>query len=209
MKIIIADINSKFIDNVENIIQDKKFKHLENLSTYLGSFTDLANSEHNICMVGAGNSFGLLSGGVDLAIRNFFGKNIEYKLQDLIKEDFCGELVVGSSLVMPTGHNGIKFLGYTPTMRVPKNIKGTDIPYTATLSALSTIKRHNKISDNKIDTILLPGMGTGTGSVPFYNAAIQMVYAIDNFYYSLQKGTLPVKSMKEAFHVENNIKGVS
>lgn len=209
MKIIMADINSKFTDAVKDVIKKKGFKDITELSTHTGSFTDLADPQKNICMVGAGNSFGLLSGGVDLAIRNFFGKEVEQKLHNTILEDFSGELVVGSSLVLATGNAGIKFLGYTPTMRTPKKITGSDIPYTATLSALSSIMRYNKTNDKQIDTVILPGMGTGTGAIPFSKAALQMVYAIDNFYKALKSGAQPVRTMREAYVVENNLKECS
>ena len=37
------------------------------------------------------NSFGLMDGGIDLEIRNYFGMKIQYNVQKRIQKDFFGE----------------------------------------------------------------------------------------------------------------------
>lgn len=207
MKIFIADINSSFIAHVIEAKGNTAFKNLDHFNAFHGSFSELGEPNTNICMVGAGNSFGSLTGGVDLAIRKYFGNDIEYTLQQTILEAFLGELPVGSSLVIPTGNDDIKYLAYAPTMRTPKIIAGTDIPYVATWSALTTIHRINQTLDKPIDTIIFPGMGTGTGKISLNKAAMQMVYAIDNYFKALNNPADFI-NMKKGLQIELNLSGI-
>lgn len=205
MKIIFADINKSFINEVDEFLQSNLLEDIENVSTFCGSFEKAINNDNEInCMVGAGNSFGSLSGGVDLAIKNHFGFQLQERLQNKIDEDFCGELNVGSSLIVETLDNKIQLLGYTPTMRVPKSIKNTDIPYMATWSMLATINKFNKSNTNKIDNVIFPGMGTGTGEVDFEIAAKQMLYAISNFNKFL-KGKNKTRGLRKGYVIEDNL----
>lgn len=182
LKIIIADLNQKFIDFVLHFKEVHYFKHTHNIFGFHGSFENISYNESVPCMVGAGNSFGALTGGVDLAIRNYFGKPLEELLQKTILDDYLGELPVGSAIVIPTSNKVIPYLSYSPTMRTPKVLETKDITYTATWAALTSIHRFNKHLDIPVDTIILPGMGTGTGKVPVEKAAAQMVYAAEQFF---------------------------
>lgn len=205
MKIIFADINKSFINEVDEFLQSNLLEDIENVSTFCGSFEKAIKNDNEVnCMVGAGNSFGSLSGGVDLAIKNRFGFQLQERLQNKIDEDFCGELNVGSSLIVETLDNKIQLLGYTPTMRVPKSIKNTDIPYMATWSMLTTINKFNKSNPNKIDNVIFPGMGTGTGEVDFEIAAKQMLYAISNFNKFL-KGKNKTRGLRKGYVIEDNL----
>lgn len=207
MKIFIADINPSFIAHVIQAKENQAFKHLDNFNAFHGSFSELGEPNANVCMVGAGNSFGSLTGGVDLAIRKYFGKQIEQVLQQAIIDKFLGELPVGSSMVIPTQNEDIKFLAYAPTMRTPKVIAGTDIPYVATWSALTTIHRINQTLEKPIDTVVFPGMGTGTGQIELNKAALQMVYAIDNYFKALNSPAEFI-NMKTGLQIELNLHGL-
>ncbi len=126
LKIIIADLNQKFIDFVLHFKEVHYFKHTDNIFGFNGRFEDLSYNNSVSCMVGAGNSFGALTGGVDLSIRNYFGKHVEELLQKTILDDYLGELPVGSALVIPTSHKVIPYLSYSPTMRTPKILETKD-----------------------------------------------------------------------------------
>jgi O-acetyl-ADP-ribose deacetylase (regulator of RNase III) len=133
------------------------------------------------CMVSAANSFGLMDGGVDLAIIRFFGQQLERAVQDRIVDEYLGEQPVGTSFIIETCLPKHPFLAHTPTMRVPMSISRTDNAYKAMWSMLLAVRQHNKTSAQKIESILCPGLGTGTGSVPFRQAARQMSLAYKNF----------------------------
>ena len=63
---------------------------------------------HFDCLVSPANSFGLMDGGIDLAIRNFFGMTIQYNVHKVIKKEFYGEQPVGTSVIVHT-ENGFAF----------------------------------------------------------------------------------------------------
>ncbi len=94
---------------------------------------------------------------------------------------YLGEQPVGTAFILPTGHPAIPFLVHAPTMRVPGSISGTDRVYAATWAALLAVYAHNIDSDEKIETVAFPAMGTGFGGVPFDEAARQMAAALRHY----------------------------
>jgi O-acetyl-ADP-ribose deacetylase (regulator of RNase III) len=48
---------------------------------------------------------------------------------------------------------------------------------------LLAIRQHNKTSQQKISSVVCPGLGTGIGQVPYTEAARQMAIAYDHFLY--------------------------
>lgn len=128
-------------------------------------------------MVSAANSFGLMDGGVDLAIINYFGIELMDKVQAHIIEEYLGEQPVGTSFIIETGHPHHPFLAHTPTMRVPMAIATTDKVYSAMWAMLLAVHRHNLADANKITSVACPGLGTATGRVSVDEAARQMSLA--------------------------------
>jgi len=135
------------------------------------------------CLVSPANSFGMMDGGMDAAIGQFFGIFLERKVQERILEDYLGEQPVGTSLIVETEHPKHPFLAHTPTMRVPMSIKGTDVPYVAMWAMLLAIRQHNKTNQRQIESVVCPGLGTGIGQVSYSEAARQMAIAYDHFLY--------------------------
>src|SRR5436853_7809956 len=70
------------------------------LEVFLGSFESLPSFD---CVATAGNSFGLMDAGMDLAVLKFFGVHIQERIQKKILEDFCGEQPVGTAFIVETG----------------------------------------------------------------------------------------------------------
>ncbi len=66
-------------------------------------------------------------------------------------------------------------------MCVPGSIEGTDKVYAATWAALLAVYAHNVASDEKIEVVAFPALGTGFGDVPFDEAARQMAAAYRHF----------------------------
>lgn len=133
------------------------------------------------CMVSAANSFGLMDGGVDLAIVRFFGRSLEKRVQAHILESYLGEQPLGTSFIIKTEHEKHHFIAHTPTMRLPMTIALTDNVYNAMWAMLLAVYQHNRKQDEKIRTIACPGLGTATGQVPFDEAARQMAAAYQHF----------------------------
>jgi O-acetyl-ADP-ribose deacetylase (regulator of RNase III) len=173
MKLIFVDPNLGFRDAIREFFRD-----LPNIETVVGRFETLPEFD---CMVSPANSFGLMDGGVDAAITRFFGAELMYRVQKHIIEEFLGEQPVGTSIIVETGHTKRPFLAHTPTMRVPLPIAHTDHVYLAMWAMLRAVHHHNRTNEQKINIIACPGLGTGTGRVPFRQAARQMALAYKNY----------------------------
>jgi O-acetyl-ADP-ribose deacetylase (regulator of RNase III) len=128
------------------------------------------------CIVSAANSFGLMDGGVDLAITNFFGSALQASVQEGILTQYNGEQPVGTSLIVMTGNLTHPFVAHTPTMRVPMPITNTDNVYLAMKAMLQAVKDFNAEIE-RIQTVVCPGLGTATGRMPAAEAARQMELA--------------------------------
>jgi O-acetyl-ADP-ribose deacetylase (regulator of RNase III) len=155
-----------------------RFAGLPNARVVQGRFEDL---EPHDCFVTAGNSFGLMSAGIDAAVVRYFGVDLMLRVQHRILDQFFGEQPVGTAFVLATDHADVPFLVHAPTMRVPGSIDGTDKVYAATWSALLAVHWHNLASDRKIEVLAFPAMGTGFGGVPFDEAARQMAVAYRHY----------------------------
>ena len=128
-------------------------------------------------IVSPSNSFGYMDGGIDLAYRDFFGPEIEARLQRHIQTQHHGELPVGQAVVIDTQHHSIPFLVSAPTMRVPAVIEDTVNAYLAFRAALLAVQRHNESAARPIKSLMSPGFGTGIGAMDFQRAARQMAAA--------------------------------
>ena len=157
---------------------ERHFQGLPGVSIVAGRFEGLPAFD---CVVSAGNSFGLMDGGVDAAITRFFGHELQARVQRRILDEFLGEQLVGTSMIVETEHLEHPFLAHTPTMRVPMTIAGTDSAYRAMWAMLVAVRTHNRTSPRSIGVVACPGLGTGTGRVPFEDAALQMSLAYRNF----------------------------
>lgn len=158
----------------------ERFSYLPNVQVVNGDFDQLTSYD---CLVSPANSFGMMDGGVDAAITKFFGISLMERVQQKILDDYRGEQLVGTSFIIETGHPQHPFLAHTPTMRVPMQIVGTDIPYVAMWAMLLAVEQHNRHTDRKISSIACPGFGTGIGRIPPDEAARQMALAYDHFIY--------------------------
>lgn len=146
------------------------------------------------CVVSAANSFGLMDGGVDQCITDYFGVQMMHRVQNRIIREFAGEQPVGTSIIVPgitddmigteKRFDRLKFVAHTPTMRVPRDVDGSDHAYKAMKAALLAVKNHNMTVDTemiqgaRINTLVTPGLATLAGRVPHDKAAQQMALAV-------------------------------
>jgi O-acetyl-ADP-ribose deacetylase (regulator of RNase III) len=149
----------------------KHFRGLSNVTVINDQFESLAQFD---CMVSAANSFGLMDGGVDLAIISYFGIELMDKVQAYILSEYLREQPVGTSFIIETDHPNHPYLAHTPTMRIPMAIATTDNVYCAMWAMLIAVHKHNLSADRKITSVACPGLGTATGRVPVEEAARQM-----------------------------------
>lgn len=77
------------------------FRDLPDVEIFNGYFQEVSEFD---CMVSAANSFGLMDGGVDLGIIEFFGQELMYRVQQRIIDEYLGEQPVGTSMIIETNH---------------------------------------------------------------------------------------------------------
>jgi O-acetyl-ADP-ribose deacetylase (regulator of RNase III) len=128
-------------------------------------------------IVSPANSFGYMDGGIDLVYSHYFGWELEESLKTLLADHYFGELPVGQAVVLPTNNERIPYLVSAPTMRVPSTISKTANVYLAFRAALIAVHLQNARSQVPIESILVPGLGTGIGEVAPRCAAHQMKLA--------------------------------
>lgn len=155
-----------------------RFFGLGNARVIQARFEELPSHD---CFVTAGNSFGIMTAGIDAAVVRHFGEELMHRVQHCIMDRFLGEQPVGTAFVVSTDQESIPFLVHAPTMRVPGNIAGTDNVYCATWSALLAVHAHNLSEPRKIETVAFPAFGTGFGGVAYDEAARQMAAAYRHY----------------------------
>ena len=123
------------------------------------------------------NSFGFMTGGIDLHYKNYLGQIIEDDLRKKIGLEFNHELLVGQAtsveIFNPPQLVKYKYMIAAPTMRVPENVSHTINAYLAAKAALVEALRIGT------DSIVFPGLGTGTGMMKPEDCAFQVDAAIN------------------------------
>ena len=126
-------------------------------------------------IVSPANSFGIMDGGLDLAIRNELGFQVEIDIQEVILNKYHGEMPIGSAEIINTNHNKWSYLIAAPTMRIPENIAFTLNAYNAFRAILIAINDFNGCPPRKhIKSLICSGLGTGIGSMEPTKCAAQM-----------------------------------
>ncbi|MGE5619738.1 MAG: macro domain-containing protein [Sphingomonadaceae bacterium] len=123
-------------------------------------------------VVSPANSFGFMDGGLDYALSMRFGWGVQSRLKQAIQSRPLGELLVGEALIIPTGDGRVPWLISAPTMRVPMDIRGTVNAYLAMKAILSAVRDHEDLPS--IESVAIPGLGTGCGRLSPIVAARQM-----------------------------------
>lgn len=125
-------------------------------------------------IVSPANSFGIMDGGLDLAIRDTLGYQIESKVQERIREKYHGELPVGTAEILETNDGRWPYMVAAPTMRIPENISNSINVYLAFKAILNAIKIFNHSNGPIIKSMVCSGLGTGVGRVSPERCANQM-----------------------------------
>lgn len=125
------------------------------------------------------NSFGLMDGGMDEAIIKYFGDALMVRVHNHILRHYRGEQPIGTSFLVPTGHDRHRWLAHSPTMRVPCDVQGTDNAYRATFATLLAVESIFGVSCETI--VVLPAFCAGTGHMDYREVARQMALAWTNF----------------------------
>lgn len=175
MKIYLLDINSNMTDVWE------KYFNFNNIEIVNEDFATFMDKNQNIeAIVSPANSFGLMDGGYDRAITDYFGKELMDDVKKVIMQDWCGEQPVGTSITIPIYSKRIinsigvechPILIHTPSMRTPEQIKDSRIIYQCMRTTLIEADRQ------EVNSIVIPAFGGLTGKVPYEEIAKMMFRA--------------------------------
>lgn len=110
------------------------------------------------CVVSPANAFGLMDGGYDLAITEWFGDQLQKRVQQYIIDHFYGEQPVGTSFLIDAGKDS-QLLIHTPTVRTPQLILEPRVVYQCMRTTLMCAAEHN------IESIVIPIFGGQIGGV--------------------------------------------
>ena len=143
------------------------FKDIDNVEIVCEDFSKFMNTTNIECIVSPANSYGLMDGGYDKAITDYFGNNLSRAVQQVLLEKYMGEQPVGTSIIVKI--NDKQKLIHTPTMRVPSPIKDPMTIYHCMRSTLIVALRNN------INSIVIPAFGGDCGNVN-YSVIAEMMY---------------------------------
>jgi O-acetyl-ADP-ribose deacetylase (regulator of RNase III) len=122
-----------------------------------------------------------MDGGLDAAIRDRLGHQVQSRVQEMILANYHGEMPVGAAEVVLTGNSDWPHLVVGPTMRVPEPAGTTLNAYHAFRACLLAVVRFNAgRSEPSIRSLLVPGLCTGVGGMPPRRCAAQMRVALDS-----------------------------
>lgn len=162
MKIYLLDRNASMV-----YWWNAYFKYLEDVEIVCDDFARFMNSHEVECVVSPANSFGLMDGGYDLAISDYFGWDLAKKVQQYLIDNLCGEQPVGTSIIVDI--NEKQKLIHTPSMRTPSHIKDPLVVYNCMRTCLMLAKQ------NKIQSIVIPAFGGACGNVN-YSVIAEMMF---------------------------------
>ena len=106
-------------------------------------------------IVSPANSFGIMDGGLDQAIRNELGFQVETNIQQVVLKKYHGEMPIGNAEIINTNHDKWRFMIAAPTMRIPENIAFTLNAYNAFRAILIAINKFNESKPRRPITTLV------------------------------------------------------
>ncbi|PRX47895.1 O-acetyl-ADP-ribose deacetylase (regulator of RNase III) [Prauserella shujinwangii] len=148
-----------------------------------GSVLDIAAD----AVVSPANSFGWMRGGIDAVYARAF-PGVEQQVRSAVLAYHGGEVPIGEAVVVPTGEPKPEWLISAPTVREPGEQLPADTvhPYLAA-RAVFLLWRDGRLESGgdvraAVDTIAMPGLGTGVGGVAPETCARQVAAAWDEVF---------------------------
>lgn len=132
-------------------------------------------------VVSPANSYGWMRGGIDAVYARAF-PGVEQSVRSAVLASYGGELPIGEAVIVPTGEAEPAWLISAPTMREPGERLPADTvhPYLAA-RAVFLQWQHGMLEEGPVrevvDTIAMPGLGTGVGGVDPATCARQVTAA--------------------------------
>jgi O-acetyl-ADP-ribose deacetylase (regulator of RNase III) len=163
MEIYLVDIEIELVESWK-----KEFYNFPEINIICGDILSLAENT----IVSPANSYGYMDGGIDKLYIDYFGSQLQGIVVDAILRRQEGLLPVGASLIVPTTHEKVPYMIVSPTMEIPGPVNSPNC-YHAMAATLRTAANNSKY----VKKLYCPGLCTGTGRVPFDEAAKEMALA--------------------------------
>jgi O-acetyl-ADP-ribose deacetylase (regulator of RNase III) len=150
---------------------------------HVGSILDVAAQ----AVVSPANSYGWMRGGIDAVYARAF-PGIEQRVRSAVLAYHGGELPVGEAVVVSTGEPGPEWLISAPTMREPGERLPEDSvhPYLAARAVFQLWRdgrfEHGAEIRSVVETIAMPGLGTGVGGMSPSGCARQVAAAWEDVF---------------------------
>lgn len=135
-----------------------KFSSVPNVEIVCENFVGFMQKYKVDCVVSPANAYGLMDGGYDQAITDWFGNGLQQKVQRYIVEKLYGEQPVGTSIIFDTDIDGVTLI-HTPTMRYPERIIDPCVVYHCMRTCLMCAL------ENDVKSIVIPAFGAATGEL--------------------------------------------
>eukprot|EP00833_Pecoramyces_ruminatium_P014472 jgi/Orpsp1_1/1188504/evm.model.d7180000065374.1 len=174
MEIYLLDLNKNITDAWEHYFKGAE-KDGDTIHIVYDVFDHFMNTHKIDCVVSPANSYGLMDGGYDAAITDYFGKSLISSVQDYIRKHYFCEQPVGTSFIIPIPQSEIRLI-HTPSMRVPNIIKDPIVVYHCMRSTLICAMQ------NGVKSIVIPAFGGFCGKVPVDTLAQLMRAAYDQLH---------------------------
>lgn len=179
LQITLAAIDDPLADAWERWCGDLPF-----VSVHRGSIFDVSAD----AIVSPANSFGFMDGGIDRLYLEEYGTSLQDRVQQQIKTDHAGELLVGSATIVETEHASIPYLIAAPTMRVPMVLNSSINPFLAARAIFVLIRdgvfpagpHIGQAISEHVTSVAIPGLGTGVGRVPPAQCSKQVRAAMED-----------------------------
>lgn len=142
------------------------FRGLDGIRIFEGDFAEFMRRHPEIDgVVAPANSYGLMDGGFDRAIAEWFGPALPKAVRAYIMGHFCGEQPIATSFAIDVpGCGGMKLI-HTPTMRIPNRILDPMVVYQCMRTSMIVA------ADAGCTNIVVPAFGGTTGFLPFMKIA--------------------------------------
>ena len=166
IKVLVADSNKRIIE----VIQRYNCTFEAEVGNPLAFEID--------AVVSPANTAGVMNGGYDAVLRNYFGVTLEYRVRQSIH---AKSLAVGEARAIETAHHKIKWLIVAPTVSIAADgLSGhASVAYSAAYSAVIEANRAGATS------LGMTGLGTGAGGLSYHDATIQQCDGIEDALYDL------------------------
>lgn len=192
-KVIFTDVDQSFMYSVRQQLPAMRLQvSKKNVVMVEATCQDIRQFKiPNCAYVSPANSFLYFDGGIDLYYGKMFPLLQRDAQQYMLKYPYRLKnrpiLPVGSALVVPVKHKEVSnnYIVATPTMTEPQVLEGEEVRYVywSVLAMLIVVHKYNTHcqADQRIKTIIIPGMGTGCGDVSYGDSVKLILEAFADF----------------------------